>query len=247
METAVKQISLAGSDARLAAHSIRSRMSACNCEIWVLMNWTYTGNDTLARAATRLYEQRAKPCRVSPYVFMSDPERTPDILAVARKLPEGSALIYRHFGAKNRKKIAKKLRRISFERQIQLLIGQDVDLAMRVGADGVHFPERDLAQGLALHKEYPEVLVTGAAHSQEAAQRCADNDMDVAIISPVFKSNCHSAGMPIGVKALAQMVRNAEIPIFALGGINLRNVTALYSSGISGIAGVSAFGDCEHV
>ena len=172
---------------------------------------------------------------------MCDPERTPDLLKIARSLPEGSALIYRHFGAKNRKKIAKKLRRISFERQIQLLIGQDIDLAMRVGADGVHFPERDLEKGLALHKEYPDVLISGAAHSLEAVQQCAENGFDAAIVSSVFKSDSPSAGAPMGVEAFEHIVRQTKIPVFALGGINRRNVSALIGSGAAGIAGVSEF------
>lgn len=211
------------------------------------MDWIYTGNDKLARAATKLYEQRSQPCRVSPYVFMSDPERTPDLLKIAQQLPEGAALIYRHFGAKNRKSIARKLRRISYEREIQLLIGQDIGLAMDVGADGVHFAERDLAKGRALHEEYPEVLITGAAHSLDAVHMCVQNGFDAAIVSPVFKSDSPSAGAPLGIEAFIYLRRTVDIPLIALGGINPRNISALLGSGASGIAGVSGFSCDDNV
>lgn len=173
---------------------------------------------------------------------MSDPDRTPDVLKIARRLPEGSALIYRHFGVKNRKAIAKKLRNITYERDIQLFIGQDAKLAAGVGADGVHFAERDLAKGLALHAEYPDVLITGAAHSLKAVQMCVQNKMDAAIVSSVFKSESPSAsGAPLGVEAFAYLAGNVDIPLMALGGITPKNVSALYGSGASGIAGVSSF------
>lgn len=240
-ETAVRQISLAGRDARLAAAAIRFRVSVCNCEIWVLMSWTYTGNDKLARAATRLYEQRVRPCKILPLVFMSDPKRIPDVLAVTRRLPKGATLIYRHFGAVDKLKIAQTLRQIAFARNLQFLVGQDVDLARHVGADGVHLPERDLEQGVELRTCYPDWLVTGAAHSREAVVACAKYGLDAAILSPVFASDSTSAGKPIGAGMLADIIKVTNIPIIALGGISRATAPGLYGSGAAGIAGVSMF------
>ena len=241
LETAVKQISVAGRDARLAAAAIRSRVAACNCEILVLMSWTYTGNDKLARAATRLYELRARPCKISPLVFMSDPERTPDLLEVARSLPKGATLIYRHFGAQDKRASASELRQIAFARNLQFLIGQDVELAMQVGADGVHLPERELGQGAVLRARYPDWLITGASHSKNAVETCAENGLDAAILSPIFTSSSKSAGASIGVSALADIAKSVGVPIIALGGISGRTVSELYGSGAAGIAGVSMF------
>ena len=205
------------------------------------MSWTYTGNNKLARAATRLYELRARPCRISPLVFMSDPERVPDILAVARSLPKGATMIYRHFGAVDRGAIAQELRQISFARNLQFLIGQDVDLAAKVGADGVHLPERGLTCGAALRARYPDWLLTGAAHSHEAVMLCAENGLDAAILSPIFVSASKSAGKPIGIDELAKITKTTAIPIIALGGISAANAPKLYGSNVAGLAGVSMF------
>ena len=205
------------------------------------MAWTYTGNDKLARAATRLYEQRTRPCRISPLVFMSDPERTPDILAVARSLPKGAAMIYRHFGAVDRGAIAEELRHITFARDLQFLIGQDVELAAQIGADGVHLPERELMRGVGLRERYPDWLITGAAHSGGAVRACAENRLDAAILSPVFASDSKSAGTPISVSAVADIAKSVDMPIIALGGISGVTALKLYGSGAAGIAGVSMF------
>ena len=172
---------------------------------------------------------------------MSDPQRTPDILRIARNLPEGTALIYRHFGAGNRVGIAEELRQIAFARNLQFLIGQDADLAAHIGADGVHLPERALGQGAGLRARYPDWLLTGAAHSKQAVKHCAKNRLDVAILSPIFPSESKSADQPIGVEFLADMVKTMHIPIMALGGISAVTAAELYASGAAGIAGVSMF------
>ncbi|MCF6221604.1 MAG: thiamine phosphate synthase [Robiginitomaculum sp.] len=205
------------------------------------MAWTYTGNDRLARVATRLYSRRARPCRIAPLVFMSDPKRTPDVLRVARNLPEGAALIYRHFGAGDRGAIAGELRQISFARNLQFLIGQDADLAAQIGADGVHLPERELGQGAVLRARYPAWLLTGAAHSQNAVKQCAKNGLDAAILSPIFTSASKSASQPIGTEMLADIAKATKFPIIALGGISAVTVPELDTSGAAGIAGVSMF------
>ena len=210
------------------------------------MSWTYTGNDKLARAATRLYKQRSRPCKISPLVFMSDPRRVPDILAAARILPKGATLIYRHFGDKNKVETAKALRQTTFAQNLQFLIGQDAELAVLVGADGVHLPERESARGAGLRQQYPNWLITGAAHSYGAIKICADNKVDAVILSPVFASDSKSAGKPIGVSTFTDMVAKASVPIIALGGISSETALALLGSGAAGLAGVSMFSGEHH-
>lgn len=181
---------------------------------------------------------------------MSDPQRVPDILAAAWILPKGATLIYRHFGDKNKVETAKALRQVAFAQNLQFLIGQDTELAVLVGADGVHLPERELARGAGLRQHYPNWLITGAAHSYGAIKICADNKMDAAILSPVFasksKSDSKSAGKPIGVSTLTDMVAKASVPIIALGGISSETAVALFSSGAAGLAGVSMFSGGHH-
>ncbi len=209
----------------------------------MVMDWTYTGKAGLSRAATRLYGQRKRPCRIAPLVFMSDPNRTPDILAVARGLPPGAALIYRHFGADDRETVAGELRGLSTKRGLQFLIGQDAALARTVGADGVHIPERELADAKDIRAQYPDWLITGAAHNLDAVHKCAAAGLDACIVSPVFASDSASAGQPLGVVQLVEMVKATDVPIIALGGINGETAQQLFGSGVAGLAGVSGFVD----
>lgn len=171
---------------------------------------------------------------------MTDPKRTPDVLRGAAGLPNGSTLIYRHFGADNKYAIATALRQICFVREVQFLIARDEELAMVTGADGLHFPEKYLSHAPKLRARYPDWLLSGAVHSAEALQNT--KSLDGAILSPVFTSDSPSAGKPLGIKAFAKITHAAPVPVFALGGISGTNVSQLLGSRAAGIAGVSAFG-----
>ena len=66
----------------------------------------------------------------------------PDPAAVARRLPRGTDVVYRHFGVAERVRVARKLMAIARGRGLVLLIAADPALAQRVGAHGVHWPQR---------------------------------------------------------------------------------------------------------
>lgn len=174
---------------------------------------------------------------MSPYIFMSDPERTPDVLRAVARLPEGATFIYRHFGADNAFEMASALRQVCFVRGIQFLIGQDEALARRVGADGLHLPERDLAKGSVLRQRYPDWVLSGAVHHRRNLENI--HDLDGIIVSPVFESASASAGELIGIMGLQKIIQSTPCPVFALGGVNAQTVGSLIGVGVAGIAGVS--------
>lgn len=192
----------------------------------------------------RLFEDRVRPCALSPYIFMTDPERVLNILRSSAVLPKGSTLIYRHFGAEDRHDMARALRQICFVRSLQFLVGQDEYLARDVGADGLHLPEMDLKRGKALRARYPHWLLSGAVHSLANLEHV--EGLDGVILSCVFESGSSSASVPLGVEKLRAITHAAPIPVFALGGICRKNVHELIGSGVAGIAGVSAFSGGQH-
>ena len=188
--------------------------------------------------ATKLYSARPLPSRLSPLIFMTDPERVPDVVAAAQKLPRGTAIIYRHFGSAHKFVDAKALRQVTFERGQQLLIGADPKLAIEVGADGVHF-RRDAKVELPTlwRQRCPDWLISMAGI--KSGNYAGDlSVLDGLFISSVFPSQSSSAGQPIGVQNFANKVASLAAPIFALGGINKNTAPKLLSSGAAGIAGI---------
>lgn len=192
----------------------------------------------LAAAAARLNRAAGRPPIPALY-FFTDPARTPDPIAVAARLPRGAAIVYRHFGAADRTAAARALRAVARRRGLVLLIGADPSLAARVGADGVHLPERMAARAGALKRRRPGWIVTAAAHDGRALRRAAD--ADAAVLSPVFPSRSGSAGRPLGALRAARLATLARGPVIALGGVNAKTARALKRGVFAGLAGIEAF------
>lgn len=186
----------------------------------------------LARLAARLNRDAGAPAIPSLY-FFTDPERTPDPVASAERLPRGTAIVFRHFGAPDRRQQARALARVARRRGLKLLIGADPALARRVGADGVHWPERLLGSAERFG------LTTAAAHSSDAIARAA-TIADAIVLSPVFPSRSPSAVHPLGVFHASQMARGAGRPVIALGGVNGQSARMLVGRGFAGCAAIEA-------
>jgi thiamine-phosphate pyrophosphorylase len=167
--------------------------------------------------------------------FFTDPARTPDPIAVAQRLPRGTAVVYRHFGAPERARVARRLAGVARARGLVLLIAADPDLAQRVGADGVHWPQR-LAP-----RERGAGLVTVAAHDAQAAAAAAGLGADACVLGPVFPTRSASANPPLGLFRASQIARATGVPVIALGGINARTAARLTGRGFAGFAAVEAF------
>lgn len=188
----------------------------------------------LARAAAAVRGGVAS--RLPPLLFFTDPDRTPRPWETAAVLPPGSGVVYRAFGAPDALTQALRLRAVTRERGVRLLVGLDVDLAERIGADGLHLPERALSAGYALSGRRPDWILTGAVHSVEAA--LAARDLDGVVLSPVFPAGGRSAGrVPLGVAALARACAGT-IPVIALGGITAETAGNLVGTGAGGLAAV---------
>lgn len=188
----------------------------------------------LAGLAGRLNHEAGAPAIPALY-FFTDPERTADPLAAAALLPAGTALVYRHFGAPDRSRIARSLASLCRTRGLVLLIAADPALAQRVGAAGVHWPEHLLPS-----RRRGMGLVTAAAHSPAALTRASRFGVDACVLGPVFATASASGNAPIGLFRASQWARGAGLPVIALGGVNAGNAGRLAGRGFAGLAAVEA-------
>jgi thiamine-phosphate pyrophosphorylase len=171
--------------------------------------------------------------------LFTDPVRTPDPVSVAARLPPGSGVVYRGFGRPEAEDEAFGLAEIAQARGLCLLIGQDAALAERVGADGVHLPERRLSDAPELRRLKPSWLITGAVHDLLALRRAEGVGCDALFISAVFPSQSPSAGRPIGPFRLAALAGRATLPVLALGGVDRRSARRLFGAhGFAAIDGL---------
>lgn len=173
-----------------------------------------------------------------PLLFFTDPARTPDIETAMARLPRGSGVVFRAFGASDAEQKGRELAKIARRRGLVLLVGADAALAARIGAGGVHLPERMAARAAALRR--PGWIITAAAHTPRGVRRGLAWGADAVVVSAIFPSSSPSAGSPIGPLRLAQIVRQAGGPVYALGGINDKTARRLLPAGVAGLAAVEA-------
>lgn len=192
----------------------------------------------MARTAAFLGRRSGGRKALPALLFFTDPQRTPDPEAIARRLPAGAAVVFRAFGAADAEARGARLAAIARARKLILLVGADAALAQRLGAHGVHLPERLAHRARRLKAAHPGWIVTAAAHSPAAARRALACGADAAVVSSAFASRSPSAGKPLGPLRLAILVRRAGGPVYALGGIDNEKARLLKDTGLAGLAAV---------
>ncbi len=193
---------------------------------------------SLARTAACLRRRAGARKALPALLFFTDPERTPDAEATADRLPPGSGVVFRAFGASDAVARGRRLAAVAGARRLILLAGADEILAAAIGATGVHLPERLAGQARRLKARRRGWMVTAAAHSVRAGRIALAAGADAVVVSPAFTSNSPSAGRPLGPVRLALMVKAIGGPAYALGGLNNKTARRLLDAGLIGLAAV---------
>ena len=133
----------------------------------------------------------------------------------------------------------------------RLLINSRTDVALSVGADGVHLRAQDVSvrelqkiwsTGKSASRGKPAVFpaVSVSCHSDADVARAAAEHADLAVLAPVFEKRALPAVAPAGLEALRRACRY-NVPVLALGGVTLETIPACLNSGAAGIAAIRLF------
>jgi thiamine-phosphate pyrophosphorylase len=201
----------------------------------------YDAVDELSRIASKMHEDSGAPALLPALFALTDPDRTPDVVAFAKSLPEGAGLVLRHFGQPRPRMASMDVAAVAAAKKLIYLIGADPDLAAVVGAQGVHWPERMPKEASSYKRHQPARLMTMAAHGPEGLAAAKEAKADAVILGPVFESKSPSAHEPLGVERFADLVASIDLPVYALGGIVSENARELLDTGACGIAGIGVF------
>jgi thiamine-phosphate pyrophosphorylase len=141
----------------------------------------------------------------------------------------------KRLGAEEQVKTATLMRRITREYGAAFIVNDSIPLAIECEADGVHLgqgdgePEAAFAHGL--------VVGRSAATPEEAKKLKAD----YIGYGPVFGTKTKAdAAKPAGIEGLARLREEVSIPVYAIGGINSRNLGSVMRTNVHGAAVVSA-------
>lgn len=128
--------------------------------------------------------------------------------------------------------IARTLRTLTREAGVLFLINDDPQLALIVQADGVHLGPDDLAPSEARGVLGENFLIGVSCGDAIEARRAAENGADYIGAGAVFGTQTKlDAGEAIGLEVLRAIVEATELPVAAIGGVNLSNIQLVREAG----------------
>ena len=134
---------------------------------------------------------------------------------------------------------ALKLRRIC--KNVIFLINDRLDLALAVGADGVHLGQEDLPLAVARKLLGRRKIIGVTVHNLKEAREAQRGGADYLGVSPIFSTSTkEDAGKPTGVALIKAIKKQVSLPLIAIGGINLANAGEVVSAGADGLCAISA-------
>ncbi len=124
--------------------------------------------------------------------------------------------------------------------KVPLFINDNVDIAIKCHADGIHVGQDDMKANQVREKVGNDMMIGVSVHSVEEALEAVKNGADCLGAGSVFSTSTKANVSSLSKETLRDICNAVDIPVVAIGGINKTNIAELSGTGISGVALVSA-------
>ncbi|MFI3287091.1 MAG: thiamine phosphate synthase [Rikenellaceae bacterium] len=136
---------------------------------------------------------------------------------------------------------ARRIKAILDQYSVPLIINDRVDVALAVDAAGVHIGQSDMSYSDARRLLGEDKIIGLSVETFDEVIASNALDVDYIGISPIFQSTTKTDTLsPFGIEGCRKAVEATTHRTVAIGGINLSNLEACFSTGIEGVALVSA-------
>lgn len=142
---------------------------------------------------------------------------------------------------------AKELQELCKEYKVPFVINDNVDIAVKMNADGVHVGQSDMEAGDVRAKLGPDKIIGVSAQTVEQAILAEKRGADYLGVGAVFPTGSKDDADDVSHETLKAICEAVSIPVVAIGGIKKSNVTELKGSGICGIAVISAIYAADNI
>jgi len=127
------------------------------------------------------------------------------------------------------------------EGKADFIINDRLDVALAVGADGVHIGLEDMPYGEARRLLGPDKIIGVTVHDLEESLEAEAMGADYIGLSPIFATGTKGdAGAPCGTGLIAEVKKRCRVPLVAIGGIDLSNVDEVIAAGADMVCAISA-------
>jgi thiamine-phosphate pyrophosphorylase len=162
---------------------------------------------------------------------------------VQRALEGGIALLQYRRKDQSTLEEAKALLALSRRYGVPFIVNDDVELALEIGADGVHLGREDGELGAARRKLRGKILGASCYDQPQLAQAAIAAGADYVAFGSVFSSPTK----PAAVRAPLSLFNDLDIPLCAIGGITLQNAPQVIGAGADMVAVISDLFDAPDI
>jgi thiamine-phosphate pyrophosphorylase len=120
------------------------------------------------------------------------------------------------------------------------IVNDRVDLALAVGADGVHLGQDDLPARAARPLLRPGMILGISTHSVEQARAAQADGADYVAVGSMFATTSKAEFQLVGPDLLRKLRGEIRVPLVGIGGITPDNVSEVIRAGADGVAVISA-------
>ncbi len=192
------------------------------------------------------------PSRVDLYAVISTREGTGEdpTHILERVIAAGVQAVQmreKHLSRRERFRLAEIFRRKTSDAGRLLIINDDIDIALSVGADGVHLGREDLPVGAA-RTIGPGLIIGRSTRSAEESLAAEAAGAGYVNVGPIFSTPTKPGISPVGLKTFREVRDKVSIPVTVMGGINRGNLHRVLEAGVRTVAMVRGIteGDIEN-
>ena len=143
---------------------------------------------------------------------------------------------FKNLSDKEAVEISFKLSKIFHKRKKVFIINDRPDIALVSGADGVHLGEKDFPINLARKVLKNKKIVGRTIHSYTEFLQVKDEKIDYLSVGPIFSTSLKPELTSISQEDIEKILKEAKKTVFAVGGINLKNLKKVLNMGFKNIA-----------
>jgi len=136
--------------------------------------------------------------------------------------------------------IAAELRRLTARHDIPLIINDRIDIALAVGADGVHIGQSDIPAAAARRLIGEDMALGVSVRSVEEAVQAVQDGADCLGVGAMFATSTKEDAEIVTMEVLRRIREAVEVPVVVIGGIHKNNAAAFKAAGVDGLAVISA-------
>lgn len=175
------------------------------------------------------------------YAITSQPQDSVQLIdQVTKALAGGTRIVqYRDKSSDHVRRMneAQALLKLCHQHQVPLIINDDIELATRIHADGIHLGQQDANLSDARKKLGEHCIIGISCYNDfSLAQQAAENGADYIAFGAFFPSGTKPSALAASPDLLLRAQKELAIPVVAIGGITLHNAAPLLKAGADMLA-----------